>query len=369
MEEKINILLNKAFQKFLKLAKCARENQAYGEPDKDDFCLVTRLKAVIFALKTIPNELTYDQFRELEKIVNEIGGRDNLPFKNTVPLVVQPAIINYECNNIQEQMENIWIIVNYELPTLTLQSLDINPGKYEVGHGNYLSDIQWLANKKPLTVITIDVPHDPDFTTVNLAGIVEEVNLNMGIAMPVLLTIHGFYNDKQAFKGQHLLAEAKLKFETVWPCYWGKGPGNAIDNPQTRNAFIRSLTKELCCVSCVEADLGEGEYLWYFYAFTNMAKQFWTENGAISGSYKGTLDNFQTQSMVDNLIAGGVTYGIIRFDETGIGQLLVCVKDMPYVDVEILQPQIPVVVPPVTTPDVIVYESFWIGLICSKIIE
>ena len=112
----------------------------------------------------------------------------------------------------------------------------------------------------------------------------------------------------------------------------------------------------------------DGEYLWYFFAFTGMAKQFWTENGAISGSFKGTLDGFQTQSMVDNSIAGGAEYGIVRFDEDGIGHVSACIKNMLYAEVIIQEPD-PIFIPEQDpeSPESLLYESLWNSLLCVKI--
>jgi hypothetical protein len=369
MEERINLLLNQALQKFLKLARCARENQATGKEDEDDFCYLTRLEAVIYALEN--GELTYDQLRALEKIINQIGGRDDFQYRPTVQTPsIQPAQKNC-CDSIDDilnQLKELRDLLNYDPPTLLLESLGIMPGKYEVGYGDVQTDIRWLANKKPLTTILIDLWPDADFSTVNLSGVIYNVNLPLASVIPLNINIYGFYHDQQPFKGQHLIAEAYLKFQTVWPCYWGKGPGNALDNPANQNSFILSLTRELDCAKCIEANLEQGEYLWYFFPFTGMAKQFWTENGAISGSYKGTIDGVKTQSMVTNGINGGAEYGVIRFDETGIGQLIVCIKDMPYPEVIIQEPVVvvPEIIIPVV-PEVVTYAGTWNELYCVQV--
>lgn len=370
MEEKINLLLNKAIQKLLVLAKCAREAQAVGKSDEEEFCLITRLYSAIHALQTIGDQLTYDQFRELEKIINQIGGRDDIPYRPIVqnPVLVPPApACCDQIDAIKNELQELRDLINYEPPTLLLESIDLAPGKYEIGYGLFQTDIRWTANKKPLTVIDISIVTGLDFQTVNLTGIIPDVSIDLRSPVPIHKRVYGFYHDKQAFKSQHLIAEAKLDFNTVWPCYWGKGPADAIDNPLTRNAFIHSLTRELDCPSCVEAELGLGEYLWYFFAYTGMAKQFWTENGAIAGSWKGTFDGFQTASMVANGISGGVEYGIVRFDEHGIGQTIVCIKDLPYPEVVIEEPEPEPVILPEPSPDVVSYEGIWDTLVCVKI--
>lgn len=372
MEEKINLLLNKAIQKYLELAKCARNAQAVGKSSAEEFCLLTRLHAVIHALQYAPEILDYDKFRELEKIVNQIGGRDDIPYR---PIVQTPVLAPAEkdccdqIDGIRNELQELRDLVNYIPPTLVLQSIDFAPGKYEVGHGLVQSDIRWTANKKPLTVITIDLPNDADVTTVNLTGIIPDVTIDLRGSIPILKRIYGFYHDKQAFKSQHLIAEAALEFRSVWPCYWGKGPATLLDNPATRNNLIHGLTKALDCPECIELNLAEGEYLWYLFPYTGKAKQFWSENGAISGSWKGTFEGFQTQSMVTNGVVGGAEYGAIRFDEHGVGFVKLCIKEMLYPEVIVEEPVIaqPLPEPDPAAPEVIGYEPVWNDLLCVKI--
>lgn len=372
MEEKINLLLNKAIQKYLELAKCARNAQAVGKSSAEEFCLLTRLHAVIHVLQNTPELLDYDRFRELEKIVNQIGGRDEIPYRPIVqtPVLAPPA---KDCcdqiDDIRNELEELRDLLNYIPPTLSLQSIDFAPGKYEVGYGLVQSDIRWNANKKPLTVISIDLPNDMDVNTINLTGIIPDVTIDLRAFVPVLKRIYGFYHDKQAFRGQHLIAEDALEFRSVWPCYWGKGPATLLDNPATRNNLIHGLTRELDCPKCIEANLTDGEYLWYLFPYTGTAKQFWTENGAISGSWKGTFDNFQTQSMVANGASGGAEYGVIRFDEHGIGFVKVCIKEMLYPEVIIEEPVIilPEPEPEPEIPVVTAYESIWSEVQCVQI--
>lgn len=362
MEEKISILLNRAIQKFLKIAKCARENQLHGQPDEDEFCLLTRLWSVIWTLQNSPDSLDYDGFRTLEKIVNQIGGREELNYRPILQQPVQEAIKDC-CDTISDLWDhigNIRDIVNYVPPTLQLIPTQFPQGVFEVGYGSFVTDVDWIADKRPLENIRINWPFDPQTVSPNLLG-TAPITVNLLTANPVKRTAYGWYNDREAYRGVHKLAEATLVWETKWPCYYGKGPVGALDDTLGRNTFIHSLTKDLDCKKCHDVILGEGEYFYYFYKFEGQKKQFKTENGYIAGSYKGTINDFRTESMVTNAILEGTEYAVIRYDSPGILHTNLCVVDMFGDDPVVEVPNI---------PEVIIVESFsgaWSGLVCDKV--
>jgi hypothetical protein len=363
MEEKLSILLNKAIQKFLKLAKCARENQLHGTSDDEEFCLITKLWSIIWTIQNSPESIDYDRFREFEKIVNRIGGREDLNYRPILEQPIQPA--EKDCcdtiDSLWQQIGNLNQIVNYVPPTLQLASSSLPVGVYEVGHGLVETDISWTANKIPLDSIRITYPQDPQTTTGNLIGTAPAIKINLGTASPVTRNIYGWYNDREIYRGSHLLADDTLTWETKWPCYYGKGPENAIDDPLTRNAFIHSLEKDFNCKKCHEVILEQGEYFYYFFKYEGQKKQFSAENGYVAGSFKGTITDFRTAGMVSNGIIEGAKYGVIRFDNPGILHANLCVVDMFGEDPVIVEPEIP--------EELIeeLYSSTWSGLICTKI--
>ena len=364
MEQKIALLINIAAQKLVKYSLAAYNLQLQGYPAEDEFCWLTKLQASIAALKS-GMDLSLRDLEDLEEIIRNIGDKENIPYR---PVVVQPEveIKPKDCccddSDIQDRIDDILEQINYEKPWLELTPIGLDAGKYEVGHGLKMIDVNWKANKVPLDYIRVNFPADPQRVSPNLVGTHSGITIDLRPADELVLKIYGWYNDRQQYKGKHLLAEDELCFKTKWPCYWGVGPMDALDNEGTVNLFALGLTRELCCPGCVDADLGEGEVLYFFFPYKGKEKQFVTDNGVIHNSFKGTVDGFKTQSLITNSLPGDTVYGVIRTDQPGIGPLRVCIREVEW---PVGEPE-PV---PVEPDETVVYEGIWKTVRCVKVNE
>ncbi|UJP63987.1 hypothetical protein [Mongoliitalea daihaiensis] len=374
MEQKIELLINVAAQKIVEIARDAREKQLHGFDADHEFCLLTRLQAIIFRLRH-GGPVSLGELRNTEELLSNIGERKNFPFR---PIVTQPNIeikpkdpccdgtLDGRITDLQQQ-------VNYQPPTLRLTPVGLNEGTYEVGHGDFVIDVNWRANKFPLTVITIRYPENETRLSENLVGTEEEVIINLAVAEAVTRRINGFYNDRTAFRGTHLLAQDELNFRTVWPCYWGTAPKDAFDDAEDKNAFIRSLNRELECFTCMDIVIPEGHVFWYFYRHTGLRKLVTVENGKIEGSFKGIHENFRTQSMEDNDVPGGIDYGVIRTDHESLGCVRICIDTVQCpetnFDIEFPEEEVLREVQDPEQEDTITIEGSWSELVCTGSIE
>lgn len=361
MDQKVALLLNIAAQKLVQLAGVARNHQIQGYPANDEFCELTKISALIKVLQN-PLGLSLGDLEAIEEILRNIGDKGQPGYK---PVVVQPSVEMKPkescCDNqdIKNDIIDLNRQINYEKPWLKLTPVGLQEGSYEVGYGAVSIDVNWNANKIPLDLIVVDFPDDPSRSSPHLIGTHSGITLDLRAAEELVKLIDGQYNDREAYKGQHLLATDQLCIKTKWPCYWGKGPVDALDIASQINAFALGLNREISCPECIMAELEENEVLYFFYPHKGKAKQFVSDNGVINNSFKGTTAQFKTQSLITNGLPGDTVYGVIRSDQPGIGSLKVCVREVEW---PVQQVEEPIVVP----EDVITYQSSWSGIVCEK---
>jgi len=385
--DKITELKNIIHQKFLKIAKRARIKDEDGKSTEHEFCCLMRLQALLIAVQDTPNPTVF-QLREMEILANSICGRDRFIYKpvdwcgldfDAVDQTSQPPIsaceIVYSNPNIEASQETLYAYVdkiidtlNYEFPWIKFTVKEgVAPGKYEVGSGSGFTTIGVTVNKTAKDFYDIDRNGDLIQYARELKNALPDqlLSINFQDSEPKSFLLNGEYFDLQKYQNKHEKAEASLKWESVWPCYYGVGPITSLDDLSQANAFIQSLEKSLdCSKNCHKIDVSEGNVLYYFFPFNNVKKHFVTENGVMMGSYRGTIDGVRTKSMDDYNVAGSTTYGVIRSDQEGIRFLRFCVEDMLIEDV-ISQP-----VPPTAEEEVlntvILYEGNWSELECVK---
>jgi hypothetical protein len=359
-----------------------------------------RLHALTIAITDLPNP-SFDQLREFEVMANSICGRDRFLFRpmdwsglefdtcgNDKPIPLSACEITYsnpdletERDTVCSALDAIVDILNYERPWIKFMlKSGLPPGRYEIGEGLGMVTVGVTVNKTALETYKISKGDDLVHYERELKASIPDQTfpIDLRTADPQTFLLKGEYRDLKRFQNQHLKAEAELKWQSVWPCYYGVGPLDALDNPATVNAFIQSLTKAMCCKPCINVDIAEGMVLYYFFPFDGMKKEFRSETGVMRGSYKGIVDGMRTKSMDDYGIAGGRQYGVIRTDQPGIRFLDVCVIDYELEDV--IKPEPPVILPVITYPSiwseyvcskieeapVVTYSSFWSGLMCKK---
>lgn len=365
MEQQTAYLVNVSAQKLVRLALVAYGLQLQGFGAEKEFCELTRLRAVIGTLESgMAVTLSVQQSAAL--VVSTTGERETVTER---PVVEQPSVETKPkdcCAQTVEVSERVATVekqANYERPRLTLTAAGIEGRVFEVGFGLRTVSVSWNANKSPLDQIRISFPQGPERASANLKGTHDGVVLDLSGAEEVSRQVYGFYNDREAFKGQYLLAEDRLVFQTRWPCYWGKGSVGALDNASQINSFALGLTRALDCPECVEAELGAGEVLYFFFPFGGKAKQFATQNGIIQHSFKGTVDGFRTASLMAGNFPGSRVYGVVRSDQPGIGQLRVCLKEAEWPET-VSEPA-----EPETPAEQVGYFAQWSGPVCQRMDE
>lgn len=397
---KIEDLTNRIQQKFVKIAKIARIKEEDGKSNYLEFCCLMRLQALLVFVSNT-KEFTQEQLIDLEIQSNNICGRDKFLFKNMdwsfldfVPVTGEKDCLNLPISACDVSYENPKIVtahntvcsyldavidaLNYQAPWIKFTVLTgLQPGKYEVGTQNSLTTVKVEVNKS--SKLFYDISDNGTITKfpreVKNAFPNQFVQINFENIIAKTHFLNGEYFDLQQYQGQHLKAETRINWQSVWPCYYGAGPKNALDNPSTRNAFIQSLQKSLDCNSCFNLEAVDGQVLYYFFPFNNQKKQFRSENGIINGSYKGTISDFRTKSMDNYNVPGGNVYGVIRTDQEGIGGIELCVINLNNEEGTVTTPPTtnPSTTPPTTNPDtgtptapVITYESVWSVLLCAS---
>lgn len=392
MDNKKVILVNYIQQKFVKIANIARIKEEDGKNNDYEFICLKKLHALLVFLSD-HDDPTYDQMVQAELLANKICGRTFFPYR---PMdwkfidfeAVQPGgeveaplgacditythssnLADYEtvCSYLDYIMDNL----TYEHPWIRFAVLNgYEPGKYEVGSPNLITELSVRVNK--LALVKYFITFEEELTEYarelkdNLPN--QFIGLNFQVGEPTVFTLEGEYRDLQRYKGQNIRAFSQLKWETAWPCYYGTGPVDAMDDPATRNAFMQSLTRSFECPSCIDVNIPEGHVFWYFYPFAN-PKLFKTENGVITGSFKGTFPA-RTKSMDDFNVAGSYSYGVIRTAEEGIRCTELCIIDVTLCEIE--TPEDPVYVDPVDPADpvdpppvdTIEFDSIWTDQIC-----
>lgn len=353
-------LTNVAAQKVVAIANVAMNLQLQGYDALTQFCELTHLQAILDSLRN--SELSLSNLEEITELLSEIGEKMPLSYRPLLEQLVievkaDPAV---EIGEIKDDVSDLTNQVNYVPPTLLLTTVGFNKGIHEIGVGTVIFDVNWNANKIPLEWIDFILPDEGNRGVQGTIGTLPAVTLNFLGSEPLEKTILGRYNDREPFKGQHLLAQASLYFRTVWPCYWGAGPVDALNASASEiNLFAISLNRELECKSCIEAVLAEGEVLYFFFPYSGKHKQFTTSGGLINNSFKGTVEEFQTQSQINKNDLGKTTYGVIRSDQAGIGLLKVCVQEAEW-------PEAVVVEVPVIPTDIIEYDGVWTKLVCVQ---
>lgn len=396
------LLKNLIQQKFVKIAERARIKFEDGKSAESEYCCLMRLHALYIALCDLPNP-SLEQLKDFEVLANSICGRTKFIFKpmdwcgldfeagGTTPEVpISACDITYsnpdlplEHNTVCEALDKIVDTLNYEHPWIkfTVKS-GLPAGRYEIGEGSGLTTVGTTVNKSALNFYDIDKNGDLVQYARELKNAIPDqlLDLNLQTGTPQSFLLKGEYFDLQRYQNQNLKAEAQLKWETVWPCYFGVGPITALDDPGQINAFVQSLQKNLYCDPCFRIDIPEGMVLYYFFPFNGMKKEFQSETGVMRGSYKGTVDGIRTKSMDDFNITGSKTYGVIRTDQPGIRFLEVCVIDFELDDQapetqipepEIIEPEIEYFgiwseTECVKNEEVITAESSWSDPICVK---
>lgn len=377
--DNIALLKNQIQQKFVKIAKRARIKFEDGKSAESEFCCLMRLHAVYIALCDLPAP-TYDQLKEMEVLVNSICGRDRFVFKpmdwcsmdfeNAGPnpdVPISACDIFYENpaypgeNSLCKVLDKIVDTLNYENPWIKFTIKEgLSAGRYEIGEISGFSTVETTVNKSALNFYDIDRNGDLVQYARELKNAIPDqvLNIDLQTGEPQIFLLKGKYFDLERYKNQNLKAETQLKWETVWPCYYGVGPLTALDNPATINAFVQSLQRNMYCDPCFRIDIPEGMVLYYFYPFSGMKKEFKSKNGVMRGSYKGTIDGIRTLSMDNFNIAGEKTYGIIRTDQPGIRFFEACVIDFEIEEIEM--PIVPIVIPELA------YPSAWSNVYCVK---
>jgi hypothetical protein len=340
-----------------------------------------RLQALLIAIQDTFNP-TVGQLKEMYVLANSICGRDRFLYKpvnwcaldfDAVDSTPKPAIsacdIVYENLNLEADFETLCSYIDKIIDTLNYESPWIKftvkqglaPGKHEVGSSSGFTNIGVTVNKTAKDFYDIDRNGDLIQYARDLQnGLPDQLlAINFQNATPQTFILHGKYFDLQKHQNKHEKAEAELKWESVWPCYVGVGPLTALDDLNSVNAFIQSLTPVLDCNNCHEIDITAGNVLYYFFPYADMTKEFVTENGNMRGSFKGTIDNFRTQSMDNFNVTGGKTYGVIRTNQEGIRFLKFCIENV-LIEAEVPEPEVAVVV------DVIGYEGLWSEIECVK---
>jgi hypothetical protein len=376
------LLKNLVQQKFVKIAQRARIKFEDGKSAESEFCCLMRLHSLYIALCDLPNP-TLEQLKDFETLANSICGRTRfifqpmdwcgLDFETDSPapeVPISACDISYsnpalptDQNTVCKALDKIVDILNYEHPWIqfTVKS-GLPAGKYEIGEGTGLTVVGTTVNKTALNTYQIDRNGSVVQYARELKNAIPDQSLNLDFqtASAQQFILKGEYRDIERFQNQNIKAEAELKWESVWPVYYGVGPLTALDDPAQREAFIRSLQKVLSPTSCYKIDIPAGMVLYYFFPFTGMKREFKSENGIMRGSYKGTISGVRTQSMINNNIAGGQTYGVIRTDQPGIRFFDFCVVDFELETEEVSVPVVQIVQPQLA------YEGFWTELECVK---
>lgn len=365
LEQVVAKLLNIAAQKLIKLANEAARMQESGFDPEKEFCELTRLHGINLRLQK-GGAVSISEAECIEEILNGIGGRGKVAVR---PVALQPTVqaLKPSCCDNASILDRISILdrqVNYIHPTLKLTSSVIIPEIEEVGIGQFTTSVHWQANKLPLDNVKIDTPIDGQKISPDAIGTHEGIRVDLSTSIPVVRRIHGYYNDAIPFKNVHLSAEDELCYKTVWPIYWGIGPIDAMDDEETAYSFIRSLQRLFEFPDEINADVTEGNVLWFVYPGSK-AYEFKTESGILAGSFKGFISGFRTASMIANQISGGSQYGVIRTDQEGIRYIratfveaiggLLRVQPNDYVQ-EIPTPE----------PDNITHEGVWTNVVCVK---
>ena len=384
MTDNRTLLKNLIQQKFVKIATRARIKDEDGKSIESEFCCLMRLHALYIALCDLPAP-TVEQLKEFEILANSICGRDRFIYKpidwcgldfdmggpdpevpvSACDITYSNPGLTVEQETVCQYLDKIIDTLNYETPWIRFTVKDgLAPGKYEVGTTPGLITVGTTVNKTALNFYDIDRNGDLAQYARELQNLLPDqiLSIPLGTALPVSFLLKGEYFDLERHLNQNLKAETELKWQTVWPCYYGVGPLTAMDDLQGANAFIQSLTKTVDCTKCIEVDVTEGNVLWYFFAYEGMKKHFISENAVMMGSYKGTFDGMRTVSMDDNNIVGGKTYGVIRTDQPGIRFLRVCVENM-LIDEQVVLPETPI------EDDVLSYETAWSDYLCVQEIE
>lgn len=359
-DEKRLILINVAAQKIVTIAALAMNMQLQGYDALTEFCELTHLQGIVDRLRN--GELSLGNLEEITELLSEIGEKTPLSYLPVLEqLVVEVKAESFqEIGQINSNIVDLTIQVNHEPPTLFLTPLGFGEGLHEVGVGAVAFKVKWQANKIPLELIDFVLPDEGNRSVQNLTGTLPAVTLDFSGSEPLRKTISARYNGREPFRGKHLLSQASLNFNTVWPCYWGAGPVDALEGSSAEiNLFALSLNRELECKTCVETILKAGEVLYFFYPFSGKSRQFVSENGIINNSYKGTVENFQTKSQLEKNDLGNTTYGVIRTDQPGIGLLNLCVKESEWLLETIVEvPTVPLA--PIN------YDSIWTKISCVK---
>jgi hypothetical protein len=355
LNEKIEISRNLIQQKFVKVATAARIKDEDGKTYDYELNCLLKLNALFFFLY-VEETPTFQQLREVEVLANNICGRDRFIFKLTdfgfieyegqeeteqiVP--INSHDIYYEHPNFEAPAETVWAymdriieMLQYQMPWIKFTVLTgIAPGTYEIGFPGNSVTLGVTVNKTALNTYDIDLNGIITQYSRELQNTLPDQTIiaNFNFENATEYRLHGFYRDLVKYMGEHQEAQVESVWKSAWPWYYGTATIGAFDDSNTvaMNNFIHLLNKTFDYNPCLTINIPDGEVLYLFYPTTDagVTKQFHSENGPISGSFKGVISGVTTKSAKDYNLPLSSQYGLIRTDQPGIGLTTLCVKDI-----------------------------------------